>query len=239
MRNFLLRVCHLWSFTATCGFLFQCRGQPCVRSEQRQGPPGTGQSCSDSPRHPEDHVLRLSRSPPPPHHHLRAFPPGHIHPPSHPGRQVHVVCQPRSPHSCKSCIPPPSRRHTPSEAGPDTVQREAGRNDGEGETKPPHWTQNANAAFENKPETNSALLCNIKPANYSIVHPYRATSPSPPLLASIPFSPVTSFHFIVFLSGVLICSFAISSTSSQFKEWQFALFLFYFFPPLLLPLVYW
>lgn len=107
MRNFLLRVCHLWSFTATCGFLFQCRGQPCVRSEQRQGPPGTGQSCSDSPRHPEDHVLRLSRSPPPPHHHLRAFPPGHIHPPSHPGRQVHVVCQPRSPHSCKSCIPPP------------------------------------------------------------------------------------------------------------------------------------
>lgn len=48
--------------------------------------------------------------------------------------------------------------------GPDTVQRKAGRR--EGEEAPPHWTEDAKAALKkNKQERISALLCNIKPAN--------------------------------------------------------------------------
>lgn len=91
----------------------------------------------------------------------------------------------------------------------------------------PHWTDNANAAFENKQERNSALLCNIKPANYFIFHPYQAP-PSPPLsaLPCLPPFPLAQrdvffkpffLLFFVILYSLLICSFAISSTSSQFE----------------------
>lgn len=80
-------------------------------------------------------------------------------------------------------------------------------------------------------QTSQLLYCPPLSGHIPITAPVCSS-----LLASIPFSPVTSLHFIVFLSGVLTCSFAISSTSSQFKEWQFA---FFFFLPLLLPLVYW
>ena len=59
-------------------------------------------------------------------------------------------------------VPPPN---TPGESGPDTVHRKAGRRR-EGEATP-HWTENA-SCFKNKQDRNSALLCNIKPANYFI-----------------------------------------------------------------------
>lgn len=136
----------------------QRRGQPCVWSEQRPGPPGAGQSCSDSSRHPEDHVLRLSCTHPSP---------SHFHPSRTDTNRAHLVCHSRSPHSCKS--------HPATHlVNPDLTlcRGKQGGKMGRGR-QTPHWTDNANAAFENKQERNSALLCNIKPANYFIFHPYQ------------------------------------------------------------------
>lgn len=84
-----------------------------------------------------------------------------------------------------------------------------------------------NTTFENKPETNSALLCNIKPANCSIVHPSHRCLLFP---ASLHPNLAQSDLFSLICSGVLICSFAISSTSSQSREWHITFF-FFFFPP--------
>lgn len=205
--NVLLHVCSCFK---TCLVLFQCWGQPCVRPEQWPGPAGAGQSCSDPPRHPKDHVLCLSRLPP-----LPAITNLHSIP------DVKCKCArglPAEESSFVQVVHPFPRKHPP--LPPRSHRRhhtlwirtwhcaEGSREEGWGRRDKPHTgLRMQNTAFENKPETNSALLCNIKPANCSIVHPYWATSPPPACLlfpASLhSFQPGHIFPFS-FLSSVLV-----------------------------------
>lgn len=212
--------------TTTCGFLFQCRGQPCVRSEQRPGPAGAGQSCSDPPRHPEDHVLRLSRSPP-----LLAI--SILHPipdvkckcarglPAEESSFVQVVHLPPHIPPLSPPLPSPTAVTTPCESGPDTVQREAGRKDGEGETNPTLDSECKTLLLKtNQRQTRHYYAISNQPTALlsTLIGPHPHHRPvCSSLLASIPFSPVTSFHFLFFLSlsFVLVLSALLPSPVPQ------------------------
>lgn len=88
---------------------------------------------------------------------------------------------------CASPAAPP----TPSQSGPDTVQRS--REEG-GEEAPPHWTEDANAALKtNKRETQHY---------YAILN--QPTSLFPPLSGPLLIAPpICSFLFVSFTCGLV------------------------------------
>lgn len=164
-----------------------------------------------------------------------ASPPGHIHSPSHLGRQVQVCtwfasrrvlirasCASTPSHPTpKPPLPSPTAVTTPCESGPDTVQREAGRKAGEGETNPTLDSECKTLLLKtNQRQTRHYYAISNQPTALlsTLIGPHPHHRPvCSSLLASIPFSPVTSFHFLFFLSlsFVLVLSALLPSPVPQ------------------------
>lgn len=161
--------------------------QPCVRSEQRPGPPGAGQSGPDPPRHPEDHVLCLSSTSPP----FKTLPAIIT------TRRQHTTTHARIASGAlltnkKGARPKPLLRLRQS--GPDTVQRKAGRRDPD--------TEDAIAALKITKTTRQKLK-----HYYAISNQPTRSFPDPYQPLSVPLLSV--FPICLWLSGAsfFICLF--------------------------------
>lgn len=149
---------------------------------------------------------------------------------------VHVVCQPWSPYSfIRTSHPSPTAVTTHLVNLDLTLCRgKQGGRMGEEERQTPHWTQNAKHCFWKQTRDKLGTIMQYQTSQLLYCLTLSTALSALPCLPPFPLAqPGTFFFFSVICSDVLICSYAISSTSSQFKEWQLTFFF------LLLPMVYW